>query len=109
VILVTVFVFGGTTVTLLNVLGIETGCEPDSKDMKWIDAKKIRDDYYQEGWATEFNCKLKAVLSEYQLRRCLVRPPEEEMGVFSLPWEELTESQQQAARDLGYSNVGDIR
>ena len=65
----TVFLFGGTTVSLLKILGIETGCEPDSKEMKYIDAQKIRAEYYQEGWATEFNCQLKMVLAEFQLRR----------------------------------------
>ena len=76
---------------------------------RYIDAKKIRDEYYQEGWATEFNLKLKLVMMEYQVRRCLVTPPEAEIGLFSLVWEELSEEQQNAANALGYSNEGRIK
>ena len=76
---------------------------------RYIDAKAIRDQYYQDGWATEFNLKLKLVMMEYQVRRCLVTPPEAEIGLFAMEWDELSEEQQTAAKALGYSNDGRIK
>jgi len=104
VVLITVFVFGGSTITVLKALGIEMGAE-DEKLEKLIDLNAMRQEF--EG-STKFNATFKFCLFEYKLQRCIVRTPEEELGIFVLAWDELTQGQRDAALALGYSDDPDV-
>ena len=82
IVLITVFVFGGTTVTVLKALGIQLGCDDERQggDEKYLDLGKMKTEL--DG-SDSFNCKFKALLCEYKLQRCIVRTPEEELGALT--------------------------
>ena len=107
IVLITVFVFGGTTVTVLKALGIELGCDDERKDgdEKYVDLSKMKTEL--DG-SNAFNCKFKALLCEYKLQRCIVRTPEEELGLFALPWDQLSPEQKGAANVLGYTDDPEV-
>ena len=59
IILITVFICGGSTVPMLKALGIQTGIEDgEEKTMKVFDGKALRD-RYRDGWSTEFDWKFR--------------------------------------------------
>eukprot|EP01052_Picozoa_sp_SAG31_P016815 SAG31_NODE_1128_length_9755_cov_4.535004_4_plen_262_part_00 len=108
IVLITVFVFGGTTVPVLKGLGIQLGCDDERKggDEKYIDLSRMKKELGDD--AENFNCKFKALLCEYKLQRCIVRTPEEELGLFAVPWDELSPEQRGAANVLGYTDDPEI-
>jgi len=63
IVLITVFVFGGTTVTVLKVLGIQLGCDDERQggDEKYLDLGKMKTEL--DG-VDSFNCKFKMLLCE---------------------------------------------
>jgi NhaP-type Na+/H+ or K+/H+ antiporter len=102
VILFTVFVMGGTTVPLLVGLNIPLGCAEDPEMLKLVDAKVLMKKA-KEGEIKK-DLKYRFLVLEDRLKSCITRSPKDEMGLFALVWQELTEEQQTAAESLGYSN-----
>ena len=105
VILFSVFVMGGTTVPLLHSLNIPLGCPDDPAELKFIDGALLR----QKAKSGQIKKGMIFRLLEFEaaLKRFITRSPEEELGVFALPWDEMEPEQQDAALVLGYSNNDD--
>jgi len=106
VILFTVFVMGGTTVPLLVGLNIPMGCPEDPEVLKLVDAKVMMK--RANDGEIKKDMKYRFMVMEHKLKAFITRSPRDEMGVFALGWEDLTEEQQAAAESLGYTNDSSI-
>ena len=100
VILFTVFVLGGTTVTVLTSLGIKLHCKDDPENLKLVDAKLHNNKAKEEGGKKDMMFWFYSF--EFWLKHLITRSPEEDIGVFAQPWEDLTEDEVAAATLLGY-------
>ena len=104
VMLFTVFIFGGTTVPLLKGLGVKLGCPADPDELKLTDSEAFRKKCEETGkkglsyYFLKFEARLKAILT---------RPPEADLGVFALLWDDLSVDEQDAAKVMGYSDDPD--